>query len=76
MIMTESNGGKTKAGRSVMIRFLDRVEKIGNRLPHPASLFAIFAFATAVASWLICRAGVTAVHPGTGATISAVNMIS
>jgi aminobenzoyl-glutamate transport protein len=76
MTMTEGNGSRTPAKRSAMIRFLDSVEKIGNRLPHPATLFAIFAFTVAVASWLISRAHVTAVHPGTGETISAVNMIS
>ncbi|MCK4549038.1 MAG: AbgT family transporter, partial [Candidatus Krumholzibacteria bacterium] len=58
------------------MRFLDRVERVGNKLPHPATLFAIFAFTIALASWLVSRTGVTAIHPGTGETISAVNMIS
>jgi aminobenzoyl-glutamate transport protein len=33
-------------------RFLDSVERTGNKLPHPATLFAIFALATVVFSHL------------------------
>jgi len=71
-----SNEAATVEKRSALLRFLDGVEKIGNRFPHPATLFAIFAVTVAVLSWIIARAGVTAVHPGTGETINAVNMIS
>ena len=74
--MTEGNDNTATVKRSTLMRFLDSVEKVGNKLPHPATLFAIFAFTIVIASWLISRAGITAVHPGTGETISAVNMIS
>ena len=74
--MTEDNGSTAVVKRSLLMRFLDRVEKVGNRFPHPATLFAIFAITVAVLSWIISRTGVTAVHPGTGETISAINMIS
>ncbi len=74
--MTEGNGNTATVKRSALMRFLDRVEKVGNKLPHPATLFAIFAFTIAIASWLVSKAGITAVHPGTGETIMAVNMLS
>ncbi len=74
--MTEGNDNTATVKRSALMRFLDRVERVGNKLPHPAILFAIFAFIIVIASWLISRAGITAVHPGTGETISAVNMLS
>lgn len=74
--MTEGSDNTTAAKRSILMRSLDRIERVGNRLPHPATLFAIFAVIIAVASALISRAGITAVHPGTGGTIEAVNMIS
>ena len=74
--MTEGNGNTATVKRSALMRFLDRVERVGNKLPHPAILFAIFAFTIVIASWLISRAGITAVHRGTGETISAVNMLS
>jgi aminobenzoyl-glutamate transport protein len=59
-----------------MLRILDGIERIGNRFPHPATLFALFAAATAIISFVIHRAGVTAVHPGTGKTIEVVNLLS
>ena len=74
--MTEGNRNSATIKRSVLLRFLDRVEKVGNRFPHPATLFAIFAITVAVLSWIIARVGVTAIHPGTNETINAVNMIS
>ena len=52
-----SNGNETTVKRSALLRFLDGVEKIGNKFPHPATLFAIFAVTVAVLSWIIARAG-------------------
>jgi len=55
---------------------LDWTERIGNALPHPATLFALFALAalvfSAVGDWL----GWTAVHPGTKETIYPVNLLN
>jgi aminobenzoyl-glutamate transport protein len=60
--------------------FLDRalalIERGGNALPHPATLFATLAllliFASAFAAWL----GLTVTHPGTGQPVQAVNLLS
>jgi aminobenzoyl-glutamate transport protein len=65
---------------SISGRFVGRmlvvIERVGNALPHPAILFASLAFlvilASAFASWLDVRV----VHPGTGETISPVNLLS
>jgi aminobenzoyl-glutamate transport protein len=62
--------------RSLALRLLDRIEKTGNRLPHPATLFAIFAILIAILSDIIYRAGITAIHPGTGKMIEAVSMLN
>jgi len=62
--------------RSLSLRALDAIEKIGNKLPHPATLFAIFALLTLIFSYIIERMGVTAVHPGTGETIRVINLLS
>lgn len=62
--------------RSVFLRSLDRIEQVGNRLPHPATLFAIFALLIAIISDIVYRAGVTATHPGTGKIIEAVSMLN
>ena len=52
------------------------VERIGNALPHPATLFAIFAVTTILLSGVASYFGWQAVHPGTGETIESVNLIS
>lgn len=58
----------------VILRSLDRVERVGNRLPDPLSLFAILIGLTMVGSLVASLAGVSATHPGTGDTVRAVNL--
>ncbi len=41
-----------KKKRSLINGFLNSVEKVGNALPHPAMLFAIFAVITLLLSWI------------------------
>lgn len=53
------------------------IEKGGNALPHPATLFAILAFLILVLSWIGGSLfDWTAIHPATGETIHAVNLLS
>ena len=62
--------------KSILDRILNIVEKGGNALPHPATLFGIFAISTliisAIASWL----GWSGVHPATGEIVNTVNLLS
>lgn len=55
---------------------LSLIERGGNALPHPASLFGIMALLVLVVSWLGNRLGWSAVHPVTGEAIEAVNLLS
>ena len=64
------------AKRSAMDRFLNIVEKGGNALPHPATLFALLALAVVVASWLASMAGLSVAHPSTGEIVTPVNLMS
>ncbi len=64
------------ARRSWLTVFLNVVEKGGNALPHPASLFALFALGVVVVSSFAAMSGISAVHPGTGATITPVDLLS
>ncbi len=57
-------------------KFLNAVEKGGNALPHPATLFAIFALLAIMFSWIGHVFEWQAVHPGTKETITTVNLIS
>jgi aminobenzoyl-glutamate transport protein len=55
---------------------LDRIERWGNKLPHPFNLFIAFACAVLVFSWLAHFAGLSVAHPLTGKPIVAVNLLS
>lgn len=57
-------------------KFLNFIERGGNALPHPASLFGILALLVLVISWIGGTLGWSAVHPATGETIEAVNLLS
>jgi len=67
---------KALAKPTVMARFLGSVEKIGNALPHPATLFAILAGSVVFLSWLLSELGMTAIHPKDGSLIAPVNLVS
>lgn len=62
--------------RSPIAIFLNGVEKVGNALPHPATLFGIFALLILLLSALFGALGSSAVHPGTGEVFEAVNLLS
>lgn len=56
-------------------RWLDRIERLGNRLPDPATFFVALAVLTLLASWLAARLGVQVPHPRDGTPIAAVNLL-
>lgn len=62
--------------KSIVDRFLGAVERIGNLLPHPATLFAGFALLVVIASWIASLFDISVIHPGTGAEITPVNLVS
>ncbi len=66
---------KRKSSR-VFARSLDYVEIIGNKLPHPATLFALLALIVVLLSWLGHLVGAQAVHPVGGHVIEAKNLVS
>ena len=57
-------------------KFLNGVEKVGNALPHPATLFGLFAFLVLICSAVAAAFDWTAIHPGTGELIEPVNLLS
>ena len=58
-----SKSKKSKPG--VFQRILDKVEVVGNKLPHPVTLFAILMVITLLLSWIF--GGVSVDHPGKAA---------
>lgn len=66
----------TKKKKSFFDYFLNFLEKGGNALPHPATLFALFALSvlalSVIGHWLNWQAA----HPATGEMIQTVNLLS
>ncbi len=60
----------------IFAKSLDYVEIIGNKLPHPATLFALLALLVVFLSWLGYVFGAQAVHPVDGSIIEARNLLS
>lgn len=66
----------SKLTSSIITRFLNLVEKGGNALPHPASLFAILALLALLFSLMGHWLGWSAMHPATGEEVHIVNLLS
>jgi aminobenzoyl-glutamate transport protein len=58
----------------ILTAFLATVERGGNALPHPGTLFAILAGVIILISAIAAQTGIEVVHPGTGALIQPVSL--
>lgn len=82
--MSNESVGKPKKRASLFSRVLNGIERIGNRLPHPITLFAIFTLAIVLISAVCSLLGVSAtgelIDPSTmelkEQTVTAVNLLS
>ena len=82
--MTSPTGGSTAADASprnrapggLLNRFLNVIEWSGNKLPDPIIIFAALCALTLAASAVAGLSGWSAVHPGTGETLVATNLLS
>jgi len=63
-------------GSQILAKSLNFVERVGNLLPHPASLFALMALGTVVLSGIMARLDLAVTHPGTGELIVPVSLLS
>lgn len=61
---------------NIFDRFLNITETVGNALPNPATLFALFAVSVLFLSGIAWYFDWTAVHPSTGEAINPVNLLS
>ena len=61
---------------SRLARFLTFVERAGNKLPHPGTLFAGMALLVILVSWITAQFQLEVAHPGTGEIIRPVNLVS
>ncbi|MDQ3686825.1 MAG: AbgT family transporter, partial [Acidobacteriota bacterium] len=65
-----------RAKDSFLNRFLGFIEKAGNILPHPATLFVILAILVIILSAIASALGVSVVHPGTGEVVRAESLLT
>lgn len=64
------------ARRTAVERFLDVVERAGNVLPHPATLFFLLTIAIVLLSGIISLFDVSVLHPRSGEVVAPVNLMS
>lgn len=62
--------------RPILMPVLGFIERVGNALPHPGTLFAIMAALVILASAIFARFDLVVTHPGTGELIRPVNLLS
>ena len=62
--------------KTLINRFLYSVEKVGNALPNPTTLFALFALGVLVLSWIVSLFNPEVINPATGESIHVVNLLS
>jgi aminobenzoyl-glutamate transport protein len=71
------DGGRmAKQRKNYMDIFLNTIERVGNFLPHPGTLFALFAGLVVIFSGIFAQFDIAVVHPGTGETIEPVSLLS
>lgn len=65
-----------KTSNSIGARMLRGIERGGNALPHPATLFLILALLVVVASDIAVRVGVEVVKPGTDQIVRPISLLT
>lgn len=65
-----------KAQKTLVDKFLAIIERAGNALPHPATLFAGAALLVIISSYVVSLFEVTVIHPGTQKPIGVDNLLS
>ena len=59
-----------------MDRALSFIERVGNALPHPGTLFALMALGVVIASAITAQFDLVVTHPGTGEQIEPMNLMT
>lgn len=70
--MSENSSAK----KSLLDRILDAIERAGNKLPDPITMFLGLAIIVTIISAICSAAGVSAVNPADGSTIEVFNFLS
>jgi aminobenzoyl-glutamate transport protein len=65
-----------KSSRHFFSRSLDIIEIVGNKLPHPATIFGGLAVMVVLLSWVLHYFGISAINPATNEVVSINNLLS
>ena len=68
--------GRSQKIKGFLQGILNWTEKVGNALPHPATLFALFALAALLLSALGHVLNWEVIHPGTKEIVRPINLLS
>ncbi|MDI7741315.1 AbgT family transporter [Lysinibacillus fusiformis] len=72
-----ANNNEIEEGRNgAFNKFLNGVEKIGNKLPHPFMLFFYLTLILIVISFILGTIHASVIHPNTGETVTVNNLLS
>jgi len=74
--MAETRPVENVRTRGAVNRFLDVVERVGNALPDPTTLFALLALGVVVLSGIAAQFDLSVPHPTTGKLIEPVSLLS
>lgn len=74
--MSASDALPAAAPRTAVDRFLAIVERAGNLLPHPATLFFLLTVLVVIASAIAAQFDLSVAHPKTGEPVMPVNLLS
>ena len=66
----------SEPGKSGFDRFLDAIERAGNKLPDPVTLFLYLAIIVVIISAICVAAGVSVINPANGEEVKPVNLLS
>ncbi len=67
---------KLPSGMQLLSRSLGIIERIGNALPHPGTLFGLMALSVVILSGIAVQFDIDVTHPGTGETVRPINLVS
>lgn len=67
---------KELAKLPLIYRILGRIEAVGNKLPHPATLFVILAALVLILSAITAYFNVSVIHPGNGEEVKAISLLN
>lgn len=74
--MATPSESSNNPAKSFFARTLDFIEIVGNKLPHPATIFGGLAVLVILLSWLFHAIGSSAVNPADGNTVTVNNLVS